>query len=507
MREHTGTPVFRPAIGALAAAALLALAACGGGGGSAPQSAPPPAAQPPATPTTGKVAVLFTDAPTDAFCQILATVERIDLLGGSNPTNVFIGPETVDVLSLRNFSDLFSIATEVPVGSYEKVRLTLSDLALVECDAEGTPEPEARWERPKLPGNGKLDLNPRGSFQVVGGETLVIEIDMDMTKSLHLVKAGNSGRWQFRPVVFVTIAPDDTKLVRVFGEARELGATSFLLCPLAPPSSMGEGAMVSNPDRDRCIDVATDDRTGIFGEDGLPVGLSSVASGDPLTAIGFLSAYNPTTGSRTTRLRLDAVVLEIGPLDAFQRIAGAAVTAPGNNDIFEFLPSAASDPAAAIDVLLQSGTRIFAIGSNEELTSAALQPGTNGEVDGVFTDPATEGEPLRAALVVLEQGASAPEVALIDRTIASTAAADPATTPPSGTITLEDTTPAAAFTCVKTSVATRFLEITETPTSSETSEVDFAALAAGNKVDVYGSDDGAGCVLADTVQKYVAPAP
>jgi hypothetical protein len=506
MGHHTGTPFFRPAIGALAATALLALAACGGGG-SAPQSSPPPAAQPPATPTTGKVAVLFTDAPTDAFCQILATVERIDLLGGSEPTNVFIGPETVDVLSLRNFSDVFSIATEVPVGSYDKVRLTLSDLALVECDADGTPEPESGWERPKLPGNGKLDLNPRGSFQVVGGETLIIEIDMDMTKSLHLVKAGNSGRWQFRPVVFVTIAPDDTKLVRVFGEVRELGATNFLLCLLAPPSSTGAAEMVSNPDRDRCIDVATDDRTGIFGEDGLPAGLSSVANGDPLTAIGFLSAYNPTAGSRVTRLRLDAVVLEIGPLDAFQRIAGAAVTAPGNNDIFEFLPAAASDPAAAIDVLLQSGTRIFAIGSNDELTSAALQPGTNGEVDGVFTEPATEGEPLRAALVVLEQGATAPEVALVDRTIASTTAADPATTPPSGTITLEDTTPAAAFTCVKTSVDTRFLEITETPTSSETSEVDFAALAAGNKVDVYGSDDGAGCVQADTVQKYVAPAP
>ena len=505
MGHHTGTPLFRPAIGALAATALLALAACGGGG-SAPQSAPPPAAQPPATPTTGKVAVLFTDAPTDAFCQILATVERIDLLGGSEPTNVFIGPETVDVLSLRNFSDVFSIATEVPVGSYDKVRLTLSDLALVECDPQGNPEPESGWDRPKLPGNGKLDLNPRGSFQVVGGETLIIEIDMDMTKSLHLVQTGN-GKWQFRPVVFVTIAPDDTKLVRVFGEVRELGATSFLLCLLAPPSSTGEAEMVSNPDRDRCIDVATDDRTGIFGEDGLPAGLSSVANGDPLTAIGFLSAYNPTAGSRVTRLRLDAVVLEIGPLDAFQRIAGAAVTAPGNNDIFEFLPAAASDPEAAIDVLLQSGTRIFAIGSNEELTSAALQPGTNGEVDGVFTEPATEGEPLRAALVVLEQGATAPEVALIDRTIATTAAADPATTPPSGTITLEDTTPAAAFTCVKTSVDTRFLEITETPTSSETSEVDFAALAAGNKVDVYGSDDGDGCVLADTVQKYVAPAP
>jgi hypothetical protein len=98
-----------------------------------------------------------------------------------------------------------------------------------------SPSRSPSWDRPKLPGNGKLDLNPRGSFQVVGGETLVIELDLDMTKSLHLVSAGNSGKWQFRPVVFVTIAPDDTKLVRVFGEVRTLEGMRFELCPVASP--------------------------------------------------------------------------------------------------------------------------------------------------------------------------------------------------------------------------------------------------------------------------------
>jgi hypothetical protein len=505
MRAPASHSILRPIAGSLGALALLALAACGGGSSSS--SATPPVSQPPPAPTTGTVTVLLTDAPTDQFCQILATIESIDLLGANGPTNVFTGPETVDILGMRNFTDVFSIADGVPVGTYEKIRLTLSDLALVSC-VDGVPVPESEWIRPKRPGNGKLDLNPRGEFQVVGGETLVIEIDMDMTKSLHIVKAGRSGQWIFRPVVFVTIAPDDTKLVRVFGEVRTLEGTRFELCPAASPSSMGDCEMNGTPDGKRCLDVATDAKTGVFGEDGLPSGLGGVVAGDPLTAIGFLESYYTGSGSsRTSRLRLNSVVVELGPLDTFERIAGTVATAPGGNDIFEFTPNGG---AAAIDALLQSGTRIFAIGSNEELDAGFIQPGTVGEVDGVFADPSTDPvtEPLRTALIVLEEGATAPEVSLIERKIDATTPADPATTPPSGRITLEPTDPVAAYDCVKTTIDTRILQITETATSSETEEVEFGTLAVDDVIDVYGSEDPADstCVIADTVQKYV-PAP
>jgi hypothetical protein len=99
-------------------------------------------------------------------------------------------------------------------------------------------------------------------------------------------------------------------------------------------------------------------------------------------------------------------------------------------------------------------------------------------------------------------------VALIDRSIASTTAADPATTPPSGTVTLEAVDPP-ALDCVKTTIDTRLLKITETATSSETEEIEFGTLVAGYAVDVYGSIDPADstCVIADTIQKYVPPGP
>jgi hypothetical protein len=269
---------------------------------------------------------------------------------------------------------------------------------------------------------------------------------------------------------------------------------------------MGDGEMNGTPDGKRCLDVATDAQTGVFGEDGLPSGLGGVVAGDPLTAIGFLESYYTGSGSsRSSRLRLNAVVVELGPLDTFERIAGTVATAPGGNDIFEFTPDGA---AAAIDVLLQSGTRIFAIGSNEELDAGFIQPGTVGEVDGVFADPTTDPvtEPLRAALVVLEEGATAPEVALIGREIASTDEVAPATDPVTGTITLKVLDPPAAFDCVKTNAGTRLLRITETATSSETEEIVFGDLAADDEVDVYGSVDpgDAACVIADTVQAYAA---
>ena len=240
--------VQRSKLLAIAAISSLVLAACGGGGdgSSTPQSAPL---------MTGKVALLMTDAPTDAFCQILATVRRVDLLGAGSPTNVFNGPMTIDLLRLRNYTDVFAINAEVPIGSYSKVRLTLDDLALVECDAAGVPEAASGWEHPHLPGNGKLDLNPRGTFEVVGGETLVIRFDMDMEKSLHLHETG-SGKWQFRPVIFCDIKPSRDKLVRVFGAARNVNGTQFELCPLLPIAAPASGG-TSTPSTE-CLDVFTD---------------------------------------------------------------------------------------------------------------------------------------------------------------------------------------------------------------------------------------------------------
>jgi hypothetical protein len=475
----------RPACFAAAVAAGLVLGGCGGGGGSGSGSTPS------STPTTGSVAVLLTDAPTDQFCEVRATVTGIDLLGAGGSTNLFSGERTVNVLALQNFSDFFAVDPSVPIGSYDKIRLTLSDLALVECVA-GVPEPAKDWDHPHLPGNGKLDLNPRGPIEVIGGEMLVIELDMDMQKSLHVHQTGN-GKWQFRPVVFVNVRPDDSNLVRVFGNATNLGTTSFELCPVEPVSTVGAHSTMAGTS---CLDVFTDGLTGIFDEMGSPVGLASLAANDPVTAIGFLGLHDDADAdTRMDDLKLDAVVLEYGPQGTFARLRGSVVSAPGNNDIFVFDPEG-TDP---VDALLQSGTRIFALGSNAELDSSALQPGTLGEVNGVFTDPATSGEPLKSSLVVLDQDTT-PLAEVLDATVAALApGADGAAEPNRFDVTTGTTQ------CITTNASTVYLQITESSTASETAGITFGNLAVGDKVDVYGTPDPSDgtCVLATNVQKYV----
>jgi hypothetical protein len=482
------------------AASLMALTGCGGGG-----SDPDPASTPSATLTMGKVALLITDAPTDAFCQILASVRRVDLLGAGSPTTVFEGPMTIDLLRLRNYTDFFAINGEVPIGTYSKVRLTLDDLALVECDAAGNPEPASGWEHPHLPGNGKLDLNPRGSFQVIGGETLVIRFDLDMNKSLHLHQTGN-GKWQFRPVIFCDIRPAHDKLVRVFGAVRNVNGLRFELCPLRPVAAPPGG---TPPPSAVCLDVFTDDKTGIFDETGTRVGTDAITSGDLLTATGFITLFdNDDADTRIDDLRLDAVVVEMGPVGTFKHILGRVVSAPGNNDLFVFspllVPTPTSGTTSGIDVRLQAGTRIFAFITNTELTAAALQPGTIGQVNGVFTLPASSGEPLKSSLIVLEPNTT-PAVALYSAVIQSPIPADDDTVP--ATRRLGVNTATLTNKCVKTDASTRYLLITETPDTSETTQITFADLAAGNTVDVFGADDvmETACVLADTIQKYATP--
>ena len=65
--------------------------------------------------------------------------------------------------------DGITLATDVPARCYNKIRLTVSEIKLVKLDADGDPvEFNA-----KINGNGKIDLNPRGTFCVGPDETVL----------------------------------------------------------------------------------------------------------------------------------------------------------------------------------------------------------------------------------------------------------------------------------------------------------------------------------------------
>lgn len=148
------------------AACLLALAACGGGGGGSARIA---------LDTPATVGVLITDAPVGRWDEAIATVTSVRLIGDNGQVTLFSGSQTLDLLKLGDFSELFAVSDNVPPGRYSKIRLQLSDLVLNDIDPVTGNVLESI--QPQLVGNGKIDLNPQGSFVVGPGDIIIVELD------------------------------------------------------------------------------------------------------------------------------------------------------------------------------------------------------------------------------------------------------------------------------------------------------------------------------------------
>jgi len=226
--------------------------ACGGGGGGSSSGS--------AAPASGSVAVMMTDGPYDGLEELFITVTKVSLLRADNGREVVVFDDPagheVDILSYQNTDYLLTLNRNVPVGTYNKVRLEVSDVRAVggDCDADGIEI--------KLP-SGKIDLNPRGTFQVVKGEALAIRLDIDAKKSFLLHKAGNSGKCIFRPVIFVDILSVD-----------QVDSCPEVLKGRIVSLKYGSGGLVSgfvlDLNRGDQLQVSINPSTVIFGEDGKP---------------------------------------------------------------------------------------------------------------------------------------------------------------------------------------------------------------------------------------------
>lgn len=489
---------------------LVGLAACGGGGGPSQQSSvPAPTPTPtPAPAGVGSVGILITDGPTDQFAEINATITEISLLGGGSPRVLFDGEETLNLLALESHSELFALADDVPPGAFNKIRLTLSALELVRRDTAGNVTARIR---PPLPGNGKLDLNPRGSFRVVPGQTLLIELDLDMNKSIHFVNNGKELR--FRPVIFVRILSDAAKgrLVRLSGIVRALESEprGFDLCAAAQaaPRLRIEAAMHSGR-REKCIDVLLDEATGLFGPDGAPIEFDALVDGDPATAVGHLRRNDDDSGSGDWdygddedngdgSVRLDAVVIEAGQPGTFVQLNGTIDTALDTaTNRFDFLVGAGQGftPDTTLSALLQEGTRIFSR-NGTELDEAAINSDVEATIDGVLQLSSTEDDTLRTALIVVDTEADAPTT--LSGNILTLDAANRSF---NMSTTADDR-------CVRVPADADVFLITIANSGFTSERGEFSDLVAGQRVDVYGEQAVDGCVVADAVIAEVGAAP
>jgi hypothetical protein len=477
---HMDKKICRAITRLLSILAVLGIASCGGGGGSGTSTG------------SATVGVVITDAPVGKWDQAIATITSVTLIGEDGQVTLFSGSETLDLLQLGDFSELFAVSDAVPPKEYSKIRLQLSDLVLNDID----PATGAVLEsvHPQLVGNGKIDLNPRGPFSLDPGDVVFVELDFDMEKSLKIVETGN-GKIIIRPVVFVNILANrlEGRLSRIHGDISGIDpvAGTFLLCQSEFASRWerhdGEGDDNGHDfGTDHCVTVRTDSATGIFAAEGLPQDFAGLAAGEEATVIGRLRRLDSPDMGEDHPFGMDAAVVEEGPLGTFRRLAGTA--ASGVDELTDqfglnVAPGQGIATDAPLPVQLFEHSRIFAR-SGEELGRADIVADRNVLADGVLL-VGTE-DVLRSPLVILDTGPPPAGIALQGEILSVDAAAHSLVVTTDG-----------GDRCIDATNAEVFLITVDDGLSATHGAL--ADLQPGQRVAVFGAEGTDGCVAAGTI--------
>lgn len=311
--------------GALAAVAAAAvLAACGGGGSSSSSTAP------------GQLRVAITDAPACGYDEVNVTVEKVRVHqsataadSDSGWSEVVLNPaRKLNLLDLTNGVLVELGQTELPAGSYTQLRLQLASNgagapyanSLVLSGGDGSEIP---MDTPSAQQSGlKMNLN----LTVEPNHLADLVLDFDACKSV--VKRGNSGRYNLKPVVSVV------PMVRVDAFVAEGYVASGIALPSTTVSLQQGGVPVKSTMPDASgrfvlypvpvgiydLVVSADGRvtavmTGVPVTDtthtyATPTGTAiDPPAGDPRTADGTVSI----SGSATVPLALVRATQAVGP--------------------------------------------------------------------------------------------------------------------------------------------------------------------------------------------------
>lgn len=504
---------------------VIFVVACSGGGGGGGGSVPGVAAA-----QTGTVGLIVTDNPTEEFDAILVTFSCAKLLGDDGQVTIFEGEETFDLLGLRDVTELFAVNDKVPVGTYSKVRLCVEDVELISRDDDGN---EISSEVRKLLGNGKLDLNPRGDFDLGPDQTVLIQLDWDAEKSIKF-NGPLKKNVSLRPVVFVNIIgkdlPELGKLLRLHGVVQDLDREErdFELCETHFLRDEDDEDSEADDIRDGCVEVVLEDDASIFNIDGEPVMLDAVENGDEATVFGrvlravpfdddddcdsddsdsdsdsgdFDDGDDGDCDADDRRITVAAGLVELGPKGTFARLTGTATDSVDAEDQFplELDPGQGFADMTEIPVQLSGtdelpGTKIVDA-SGDPVSRDAIVAGVRALVRGVINlDP----NQVNASLVVLR--------AAIDGADKLSGVIVAVESDGSGLRLLPDD--ASLERCVRADADTDTFLISEDEEDGSSSEMvplnrDLETLDA----DVYGEEGVDGCFDADTIIAFDEPFP
>jgi len=445
---------------------------------------------------TGSVALLLTDAPSDIFKEINITVIKAELMSDDGRVTVFQGKRTFNLLDLTD-ARIFAIREGIPSGSYNKIRLTLKDKGIELVDYDD------RTYHPKLPGNNKLDLNPRGKFDVVAGATLVIQIDIDANKSIHIVKKGKNGKkdeYNFRPVVFIDIVTDTFKerFVKLHGDIHSINTAdqSFKLCNTDIPVQTGEDLMKHGSRG--CVRVETDKTTSIFDINGMPAKFGDLVNGEPATVFGRLqrdivSHHHDDDDDKDKNehhdddrelhdLVLKAALIELGPESSYQKLNGMATSAVDVNNQFtmDVDPGQGLTTPLNLNVQIQNGTILI----NRKGSPVKIADIVNGKLVSVRGVLDVDNGTLFASLIVVDTDSSTQLTGTVGANPDNSCGFTLMTANGDRSIHTDSNTKA-------------FLVVNGTSSPIKVSE-----LKTGQQADVYGNANISGCFDAHTIIAY-----
>lgn len=306
------------------------LLACGGGGGSSGGSA---AAQ-------GTLRLALTDAPSCGYEHVYVTVTGIRVhqsaaaaVNDAGWRELAIAPQRIDLLTLTN-GVLQELGTlPLPAGNYQQIRLMLADNPAAPTPSNPLANAlvvpglanEIALTTPSAPQGGfKLQAN----FEVTGGQVSDMVLDFDACHSI--VRAGNSGNYQLKPVV--ALIPRLT--TQIVGHVNPALASSVIvstrdpdnvLRATVPDPASGKFVLAYLPESPRYTVVVAGQNLATAAVTGVPV---SVAAGTTtLNSAAAPITLNASASATVAGLVTDAahVALTDAVVDAQQVLSGGQV--------------------------------------------------------------------------------------------------------------------------------------------------------------------------------------
>ncbi|MBW2383517.1 MAG: hypothetical protein JRG92_07770 [Deltaproteobacteria bacterium] len=269
-----------------------------------------------------------------------------------------------------------------------------------------------------------IDMLPKGGFDVRWRQLLVLQLDIDVDKSLHAHETGHGG-WRFRPVIFVRVVHDvlDGRLTRLHGSVQniDVDAGSFDLChmrrplawvhnraqnrwehdemprPTTRPASDEDGDGEADDDQRhhplyRCVKVQLTDSAGVFDENADPIRLGDVDEGERATAIGRVHPVG-------RRLEMIAELVLLGVRGNYELKLGRVASAY-DEALHEFALELRSGHGELV-IQLQEGTRLYER-DGSPLTPDSIEPDVRAAAFGVLFFSSEDPTYLKAVVVILD---------------------------------------------------------------------------------------------------------